>query len=101
MNVNLINKTHWVVQGSLATRNVFNYIDNLYPVVQSGEKVYFIDTPADDQLPWKPSAQLKNVLSDQNFINVYFPKISKVYYGENPDKEEIAIEASKMLNYGK
>ena len=52
--------------------------------------------------PWYPSQTLQTVLSDNNFINVFFPEIKNVVYlREKPHNniQTVDLPARKFVEY--
>ncbi len=81
----LTQQTHWITQGGKVAKKVFELKVN----TKGTDTIVFYDTTGDNDLPWKPSQQLKQILSDNNFFKVfYLDKIRAVYASEkmNPEK---------------
>jgi len=101
--VDLTRKTHWAVSGAKVSRRVYEYFLNNYLELDETMKVYFFDRPEDDELPWKPSNELKVILSGNNFFSVFFDDKIRAYYVESeelvPDSEVVKLPARQFLGY--
>lgn len=95
-------RTHWVVSGAKSAQLVDKYLaagnrDNLV-----GKTLVFYDTPWDNDLPWRPSGQIKLNLSDQDYFVVFHPEIKKVIYlTSEPDSDQkiVKLPARQFLSY--
>lgn len=86
--------TSWITNGEEIASKVYVYFK------MSGfdaKKISMVDTVADRDLPWSPTAVVKNALSDKNFFIVYFPNLAdKIEYnGKSMDK----INSRQFLGY--
>ncbi|MCL4367001.1 glycosyltransferase family 39 protein [Patescibacteria group bacterium] len=98
---NLTYQTHWIVQGAKTAQRTLNFLNGLGLDSAKVYTVEFYDLPKDKGLPWSPTEQLKTILSDQNFFEVYFPQeINVVYKGTSQlDVGIITIPSRQMLDY--
>lgn len=95
----LTSQTHWITNGAKIAKRVYIYFQNYY----GSSKIAFYDTPADSDLPWSPTEEIKINLSNKDFFEVYFPGKYQVFYlsqlPENPDPETTYIPARQFLGY--
>jgi hypothetical protein len=80
LTLRLTLETNWIIQGENISRKVYLFFsqDKLNKVSKS---IIFIDTQEDASLPWSPTMVLKNVLSEKNFFDVFYPGLSaKINY---------------------
>ena len=104
LTFNLAYETEWTTAGARTARRVYDHINDLYPDKNIPPvSIVFYDTPEDIDLPWKPSEQLKVILSDNNFFEVFYEgKIIAVYsYTSDVLENEnvIMLPARKFLGY--
>lgn len=91
-------KTNWITQGSRAAEKTKVTLDAMN--LSNNAQVCFYDLKEDDRLPWKPSEQLKIVLSDNNFFQVFYHgNVVASYTICPPDDKVIKISAGEMLSY--
>jgi len=99
ISIRLTYRTHWVVNGAKTSREVYNYfhLNN----ITKGDLIFY-DLPEDLNLGWVPSGSLKNVLSDTDFFEVFFPEIRVQYLNKVPDNVKsgsIELRARGFLNF--
>src|SRR4030043_1836953 len=101
-NIRLSIRSSWITKGEDIAKNVFNYIKN-NEILLKGKNVVFYDNPEDDMYaPWYPSQTLQTVLSDNNFINVFFPEIKNVVYlreKQHNNIQTVDLPARKFVEY--
>jgi 4-amino-4-deoxy-L-arabinose transferase-like glycosyltransferase len=98
ITTNLTSKTHWVVGGATASKNLFDYLT--LNNITSGELVFY-NRSEDLNLGWSPVDSLKNILSDNDFFEVFFPGI-RVKYLESPsdiNQTGVLLRARDFLNF--
>ncbi len=92
-------KTHWITNGGQVAKRVLVYINENNK--EEIKTIIFYDTDEDFDLPWKPTQQLKLILSDNNFSDVLFKGKIKVLYVEDKNMlkniEGFKIRARKIL----
>ncbi len=86
----------WITQGMKVSEKVYAYFEENKQSL-AGKKIGFVDTPADDTLPWSPTATLKIVLADNNFFEVFYPGVftGVSYSGDG----EVKILSRQFLGY--
>jgi len=104
LTLNLAYETEWTTTGAGTARRVYDYFNNNFKLKDDEYiTVVFYDTAKDTDLPWSPSEQLKVILSDNNFFEVFYGgKIKAVYsyLGDVTDKDNvIMIPARQFLGY--
>lgn len=99
LTLNLTRQTNWITQGGATAKRVYDYFQlNRNSLV--GKTIVFYDTKDDESLPFSPTATLKNVLSDNNFFEVFYYGKMKVVYGGAPNKRnEVMIKSRMFLGY--
>jgi len=101
--LNLVRKIDWITQGAKTSQRVFNYFNNNFSQLEKNIDVFFYDTPEDADLPWKPSDQLKIILSDNNFFSFFYHNKITAHYVSSEDAttdpKAIKIPARKFLGY--
>jgi hypothetical protein len=80
LTINYSVNTNWITNGEKIGLRAYNYFKSND---LSGKSIYFIDTEHDKDLPWSPTAVLKNALSGNNFFYVYFPNLANAVRYEN------------------
>ena len=94
-------KTHWITKGSETAKRVYNYIDANKDYLMN-KTIVFHDAPRDSELPWQPTQVLKQVLSDNNFFEVFYDeKIVAVYNNDVllNNSNVVKIPAREFLGY--
>ncbi|MFH2062171.1 MAG: hypothetical protein ABIJ43_04230 [Candidatus Beckwithbacteria bacterium] len=101
--IKLTDKTHWITSGAKTAQRVHQYFTDRYSNLENNIDVYFYDRPEDGDLPWKPSNELKVILSDNNYFSVFFEDKIQAYYVESEslitDPGAIKISARQFLGY--
>lgn len=101
LTLTLTARTHWITQGGKSAEKVLSYLRQTDFQEGRSVMVQFYDTPKDNSLPWKPSAQLKNILGNNNFFEVYYKGRLQAIYGDNNSNERplLKVDARRFLNY--
>ena len=101
-NTKLSIRSSWITKGEDTAKNVYTYFKN-NEILLNGKNIAFYDTSEDNvYAPWYPSETLRTVLSDNNFIYVFFPEIkSVVYLREKPhnNNQTVDLPARKFVEY--
>ncbi|OGM13508.1 hypothetical protein A3A76_03725 [Candidatus Woesebacteria bacterium RIFCSPLOWO2_01_FULL_39_23] len=100
ITLNLTSETNWITQGEKTAKRVNAYFQNNGDIFTKYDKIVFIDTPEDLDLPWKPSQIIRTTLSDQNYFYVYYPGNFRVYYGNDyVSADAYEIKARQFIGY--
>ena len=96
-------QTNWITCGARIARKVYIFINDNYYGPAKPIVIAFYDQKSNEELPWKGSQQLKVILSDQNFFEVYYDGVIKAEYLTENDistsSADIKIPTSKFLGY--
>jgi hypothetical protein len=103
LTLKLTVSTNWITRGLVAAKTTDEYLQKTYPRTGQLQTLVFYDNPEDKQLPWSPAGVLKNVLSDNNYFQVFWPgRLKAIYLTEKPDKIEagrVYLAARQFLGY--
>ena len=103
LTLGLTSKTHWMTQGPKIAKYIHHYLLENQNLTRDYQEIVFYDTKEDKDLPWSPAGLIKAVLSDQNYLNVFWngKLIAKYYESENEIKESnsLKIKARIFLGY--
>jgi hypothetical protein len=89
-------QTNWITQGTKVASRVYVYFQRNQNTLAS-RNIVFVDTPADSNLPWSPTATLKTVLSGKDFFDVFYPSLSShIHYSGTGD---VTIKSRQFLGY--
>jgi len=99
LTLNLTRQTHWIIQGETTAKRVYDYFQsNRNNLV--GKTIIFYDTKDDETLPFGPTATLKNVLSINNFFDVYYDgRVNAIYGSASNNRNEVMIKSRMFLGY--
>ena len=99
LTLDLARQTEWTTTGAQVAKRVYNYFQSNKESLM-GKTIVFYDTKDDETLPFSPTATLKNVLSDNNFFDVYYVGKIKAFYGGVSDNgNEVKINSRIFLGY--
>jgi 4-amino-4-deoxy-L-arabinose transferase-like glycosyltransferase len=98
LTLNLTRQTNWITQGEATARRVYDYIQNNRGNLV-GKTIVFCDTKGDESLPFSPTATLKNVLSNNNFFQVFYKGEITVEYGGKSEANPILVHSRQFLGY--
>ncbi len=96
-NILLLERTSWISQGGKTAKKVYNLLNSKYSYT-SKHSILFYDEAEDAGLTWSPTDQLKTVLSNKNFFEVYFPQMT-VYYQDPGNKDMERIHSRQFFEY--
>ena len=103
LTLTLTVKTNWITKGQETARRVHNYLIENELALGKYETIVFYDTEEDKGLPWSPSGILKVVLSDNNYLKVFWnDRFSVKYYNSEDQTAEaliLKLRARKFLGY--
>jgi len=95
-SLNLTKETNWITKGAETSKRVYTYF-KLNSNKMGSKTISFVDTAEDKTLPWSPTTTIKTVISDKNFFDLYFPKLSNnISFNEGGD---IKINSRQFLGY--
>lgn len=93
--LNLTKETNWITTGAHTAVRVKSYFDTNYNAMQN-KSINFKDSVDDQTLPWSPTEVLSNVLSKNNFFEVFYPNLVVYYGNENAD---VVVYSRQFLGY--
>ncbi len=79
LTLNFTRRIDWLTRGASIAQNVYNYFMIHPDSFPRSATIVFYDQPEDNKLLYRPSSELKLILSDQNFFTVFFPSLSVKY----------------------
>lgn len=98
LTLKLTSETNWITQGAKTARNVYKYFQTNGGKYK-GKTIVFYDTKDDSSLPWSPTQVLKDVLSNNNFFQVFYDGKLAVLYGGKQKGNPNAIPSRQFLGY--
>jgi len=99
LTLDLARQTEWTTTGAQVAKRVYNYFQSNKESLM-GKTIFFYDTAEDKNLPFAPTATLKDVLSDNNFFDVFYEgNIKAIYGGATNDKNKVMIKSRQFLGY--
>jgi multisubunit Na+/H+ antiporter MnhG subunit len=100
LTLKLTENTHWITRGAQTAKRVDDYFRENEDLSEKYNKIVFVDTDKDNELPWKPTEIVKASLSDRNYFEVFHPGQFEVYYGnENLREDAYIIGARQFIGY--
>lgn len=86
-NVFLLEKSYWIPNGSKISKRIYKHL-KINEKYYKGHKVVFYDRDEDRDTSWQPTETIRDVLSGEDFFEVFFPELEVVYNVEPLDVNE-------------